>query len=279
MLIDTHAHLTDEVYGGADSVISSMESDGLERIITVAYDLPSAYLGVALSQKHKNIFCAVGIHPDNSQSLIDDPCDELIALAKSPKCVAIGEIGLDYHYESTQKEKQNFWFDRQMEIVGQTCLPVCFHVRDAYEDFQDAIERTKHNIKSSAIMHCYSGSLETALYYVDKGFYISFSGSITLNSILVNAPSLTYVMFEGAVTVGAAFLSRMIGKFTIAWLGSLLLITRTALLSLSIGASAAERRNFTSREFPGSITPVFSSSGLSILIQEFPSFVSRQVMM
>ena len=182
MLIDTHAHLTDEVYGGADSVISSMESDGLERIITVAYDLPSAYLGVALSQKHKNIFCAVGIHPDNSQSLIDDPCDELIALAKSPKCVAIGEIGLDYHYESTQKEKQNFWFDRQMEIVGQTCLPVCFHVRDAYEDFQDAIERTKHNIKSSAIMHCYSGSLETALYYVDKGFYISFSGSITFKN-------------------------------------------------------------------------------------------------
>lgn len=182
MLIDTHAHLIDEVYGGAKDIIASMESDNLERIITVAYDLASSLDCVKMAEENEDIYCAVGIHPDNSQYLESDPRAQLLELSRSKKCVAIGEIGLDYHYESTQKEKQLFWLERQLELVEQAGLPVCFHVRDAYEDFYRVIKNNIGRIRSGAVMHCFSGSLETALSYVDMGFYISFSGSITFKN-------------------------------------------------------------------------------------------------
>ncbi len=182
MLIDTHAHLTDEIYGGAKEIISSMKSDGLEKIITVAYDLDSARSCVRLAEANENIYCAVGVHPDNSQSLDSDPREELYRLSRSSKCVAIGEIGLDYHYESTQREKQHFWLERQLELVEQADLPVCFHVRDAYEDFYKIIKSNLSKIRKGAVVHCFSGSLETALQYIDLGFYISFTGSITFKN-------------------------------------------------------------------------------------------------
>lgn len=182
MLIDTHAHLIDDVYDGAQDVIDSMASDGLEKIITVAYDLDSSRKCVDVSEKNANIYCAVGIHPDNSQYLEDDPRDELFTLSKSSKCVAIGEIGLDYHYESTDKVKQNYWLDKQFELVEQSGLPVCFHVRDAYEDFYDSVKRNLNKIRAGAVVHCFSGSKETALQYLDLGFYISFTGSITFKN-------------------------------------------------------------------------------------------------
>lgn len=182
MLIDTHAHLTDERYGGAEEIISGMESDGLEKIITVAYSLESARECVVLAEKNANVYAAVGIHPDDAQKLTSDPRDELLALSRSPKCVAIGEIGLDYFYEGTDREKQNYWLDKQLELVAQAGLPVCFHVRDAYEDFSKSIKRNIKNIRSGAVLHCFSGSLETAKEYLDLGFYISFSGSITFKN-------------------------------------------------------------------------------------------------
>ncbi len=182
MLIDTHAHLTDEVYGGAGEIIGAMGNDGLERIITVAYDLTSARECVKLAEANEKIYCAVGVHPDNSQQLQDDPREELYRLSRSNKCVAIGEIGLDYHYESTQREKQNYWLCRQLELVEQAKLPVCFHVRDAYEDFYKTIKENRSKITNGAVVHCFSGSLETALQYIDLGFYISFTGSITFKN-------------------------------------------------------------------------------------------------
>ena len=157
MLIDTHAHLTDEVYGGAKEIISSMESDSLEKIITVAYDLESARSCVRLAEQNENIYCAVGVHPDNSQYLDADPREELYRLSRSPKCVAIGEIGLDYHYESTQKDKQIYWLNRQLELVEQASLPVCFHVRDAYEDFYGVIKENISKIYHLAAEYKSSG--------------------------------------------------------------------------------------------------------------------------
>ena len=98
------------------------------------------------------------------------------------KCAAIGEIGLDYFYPDTDREKQLYWLDRQLEMAGESGLPVCFHVRDAYEDMLRAVKRNISNLKNGAVMHCFSGSLETALTYLDMGFYISFSGSVTFKS-------------------------------------------------------------------------------------------------
>ena len=201
MLIDTHAHLTDERYGGADEIISSMSSDRLEKIITVSYDLESSRHSLALAQNNKNIYCAVGVHPDNAQSLTADPCEELLAMSRDDKCVAIGEIGLDYYYESTVKESQQYWLDRQFEMLGASNLPVIFHIRDSYEDMEKAIKRNFSQIKKGAVVHCFSGSLETALKYIDMGFYISFTGSITFKNAkkfpeIIKALPLERIMIE-----------------------------------------------------------------------------------
>ena len=184
MLIDTHAHLCDEVYGGAEEIISSMESDALSRIITVAYDLPSSEFNRQLCKKHKNIYFAAGVHPNNAdeKSVSVDECKRLFELSKDPKCVAIGEIGLDYHYESTNKENQKEALEKQLCVAEEADLPVAFHVRDAYEDAYEIIKRHAPKLRKSAVMHCFSGSLETAKQYLDMGFYISFSGSVTFKN-------------------------------------------------------------------------------------------------
>lgn len=201
MLIDTHAHLTDERYCGAKDIIESMHADGLEKIITVSYDLDSSIKSLELAKANKDIYCAVGVHPDNAQSLTDDPCEKLLELSRDSKCVAIGEIGLDYFYDSTDKPKQAYWLDRQFELVEQADLPVIFHIRDSYEDMENAIKRNYSKIKKGAVVHCFSGSLETALKYIDMGFYISFTGSITFKNAkkfpdIIKALPLDRIMIE-----------------------------------------------------------------------------------
>lgn len=182
MLIDTHAHLTDERYGGAREIIDNMAADGLERIITVGYDMESSRECRRIAEGNAAIYFDAGVHPSDSQHLTADPADELISLCASPKCVAVGEIGLDYHYDDTDRKTQIYWLERQLEVVEQTGLPVCFHVRDAYEDFETVIRRNLGKLKGGAVLHCFSGSKETAEKFVDLGFYVSFSGSVTFSN-------------------------------------------------------------------------------------------------
>ena len=176
MLIDTHAHLTDERYGGAREIIDNMTADGLERIITVGYDMESSRECKRIAESNAAIYFDAGVHPSDSQRLTADPADELVALCAGPKCVAVGEIGLDYHYDDTDRKTQIYWLERQPG------LPVCFHVRDAYEDFETVIRRNLGKLRGGAVLHCYSGSKETAEKFVDLGFYVSFSGSVTFTN-------------------------------------------------------------------------------------------------
>lgn len=183
-LIDTHAHLCDEIYSGAKEIIANMQSDGLEKIITVAYDLPSAEFNRELSEKNENIYFAAGVHPNNAdeKSVSEKDCERLAELSKHAKCVAIGEIGLDYHYDSTNKENQRDALIKQLCVAEAAELPVAFHIRDAYDDAYKIIYENRAKIKKSAVMHCFSGSAETAKQYLDMGFYISFSGSVTFKN-------------------------------------------------------------------------------------------------
>lgn len=182
MLIDTHAHLTDERYGGAEAIIAAMADDGLERIVTIGYDLPSSRAAAALAAAHPAVYFAAGVHPNDTGRLRDGDLDELLALTRDPKCVAIGEIGLDYHYPDTDKATQLRWLEAQLELAAQTKLPVVFHIRDAYGDFDAVMRRKIGCLTGGAVLHCFSGSKEFALHYVDNGFYVSFSGSITFKN-------------------------------------------------------------------------------------------------
>ena len=182
MLIDTHAHLTDPRYEGAGDIIANMESDGLERIITVGFNEFSSSYSVKLAKENEKIFAAVGVHPSDAADAGIGYLCAIRNLAQSEKCVAIGEIGLDYHYPDTNKEIQIRALNEQLELVKETNLPAVFHVRDAYGDFYDVIKQNRRKLTGGAIMHCFSGSKETALQYLDMGFYISFSGSITFKN-------------------------------------------------------------------------------------------------
>ena len=184
MLIDTHAHLTDEQFDYRE-IVKNMPADGLERIVTVAYDLPSSYECARIARENQNVFCAVGVHPNDSQKLTADPCEELYALAtdKQNKVVAIGEIGLDYHYDGTDKEVQKKWMARQIALSDEVNLPPAFHIRDAYEDMFAVMKECEAKLKRSGIMHCYSGSKQVAVELSKKyDFYFSFSGSITFKN-------------------------------------------------------------------------------------------------
>ncbi len=181
MLIDTHAHLTDEKFDG-EAIIAAMPEDKLEKIICIGFDMQSSRDGLALAQKHNAVYAAVGVHPSELLSVTEEDMSELVELSKHPKTVAIGEIGLDYHDEDVPKEVQKKWLVRQLEVVKESGLPAVFHLRDAYGDMYDIIRAHRDCLKAGAVMHCFSGSKETARNYLDMGFYISFSGSVTFKN-------------------------------------------------------------------------------------------------
>lgn len=181
MLIDTHAHLTDERID-CKQVIADMKADGLDRIITVGYNMESSVGSYDIAQTDDRVFCALGIHPSNTNEVKDGDYDKLLELSKNKKVVAIGEIGLDYHYDDTDKVKQQKEFLAQMDLVKSANLPVAIHLRDAYQDMYNLIKANKDKFSKGGVMHCFSGSKETALQYIDMGFYISFSGTITFKN-------------------------------------------------------------------------------------------------
>ncbi len=183
MLIDTHAHLTDERYGDAyESIISQMQADGLDKVVSVGYNYDSSIGSYNLAQKHDNVYCALGFHPSNTGEVTDGVYDEILKLSKNKKVVAIGEIGLDYHYDDTDKVVQKRELLAQLDLVKASNLPVAFHLRDAYEDMLNIVKDNLDKMPNRGVMHCFSGSLETAREYIKLGFYISFSGTITFKN-------------------------------------------------------------------------------------------------
>lgn len=177
-LIDTHAHLCDQRLN-PEEIILNMKKDNLDKIITVGYDMPSSRFSVALAAKNKDVYAAAGVHPSDIKNMTEGDLDELFALSKSPKCVAVGEIGLDYHYDDANPDNQKYWFKRQLEVVENSGLPCVLHIRDAEQDTQRIIKENISRFRAPAVLHCFSGSKETAAFYLSLGFYISFTGVIT----------------------------------------------------------------------------------------------------
>jgi len=181
MLIDTHAHLTDKRVE-YKNVIANMQQDRLARIITVGYNYANSVEGLKIAESDGRIFCTLGIHPNDSKGFESSQIDAFLKLSTNPKVVAIGEIGLDYHYPDTDKKQQHKVLLAQLELAKAADLPVAIHMRDADEDMQKVLRDNQDKIPRGGVMHCYSGSLESAKIYIDLGLYVSFSGSITFNN-------------------------------------------------------------------------------------------------
>lgn len=179
MLIDSHAHIYDEQYGvdGANKIIASMEGDRLEYIVCVGCDMPTSSRCVELAAANKNIYATVGVHPYDADTVTKENIAALRELARRDKVVAIGEFGLDLHREGSDRYLQMRAMCAQYELARELELPMVFHIRDGFGDFTE-FAKTR-DFPQGAVLHCFSGSRETAEFFVKKNFYISFSGTVT----------------------------------------------------------------------------------------------------
>ena len=178
MIIDTHAHL---IFDGVDAkqIIADMEKDGVEKIITIGTTSEDSKACVKLAEENENVYATVGFHPEYADSFKESDLEKLDNLAKHDKVVAIGEIGLDYHYTQENKQKQKEIFIKQIMLAYKHKIPICVHTRDAKEDTYEILKEYKDYLILPGVMHCFSEDKEYALKFLELGFYISFAGNIT----------------------------------------------------------------------------------------------------
>lgn len=183
MLVDTHAHIYDETYDNIDEIINNATDNGIYKIINCAESLKTSKEILLLKSKHENVlFCSFGIHPAYASETSKEELMELEELIKNNKPLAVGEIGLDYHYENIDKEKQKKIFIKQLDFAVKYNLPVIIHSRDATEDTINILKK----YKLKGIIHCFTGSIETARKYIKLGYVLGIGGVVTFkNSKLI----------------------------------------------------------------------------------------------
>lgn len=178
MFTDTHCHIYKEYYENINEILESAKSVGINRIINNGCDTKSNYEVINLCNKYENVYGAIGIHPENVESYSNDDLKYIEENLNHQKIIAIGEIGLDYHYTKDNKEKQIELFERQLKIAETNNLPVIIHSREATEDTINCIK--KYKVKG--VIHSFSGSIETAKIYIKMGFILGINGVITFKN-------------------------------------------------------------------------------------------------
>ena len=181
MLIDTHAHLDFERFDDdREQVIDDASERGIKKIINIGADMESSRNSVQLAKEYSNIYAAVGMHPHDAEDFNQSCFAEFKELAQTKKVVAIGEIGLDYHYDNSPRQRQQEVFKEQLKLAKELALPVVIHSRDAKEDSLRILK--EHAADLTGVMHCYGYDLPTAEEAFELDFYLSFGGLITFNS-------------------------------------------------------------------------------------------------
>ena len=181
MLFDTHAHLDDEAFDkDREELLAGLAEKGVALVMNPGCSLRSSRNASAMAEKYAWLYAAVGSHPDAADEVCDSAIEEYRKLCKlNPKVKAIGEIGLDYHYEDIPRQLQQKAFRMQMALAAELDMPVIVHERDAHEDGM-AIIREFPTVRG--VFHCYSGSAEMARQLVDMGWYIGFTGVLTFKN-------------------------------------------------------------------------------------------------
>ncbi len=179
MIFDSHAHYNDGRFSeDRDEILSSMPDKGVSYIMNACSGLDEFDDIKAIIEKYPYVFGAAGVHPHEADTMDDDSLTKIAEFSKHPKIKAIGEIGLDYYYDSSPRDTQRFWFSQQVDLAVQLDLPIIIHDRDAHADTMDILR--KHDVKKiGGVFHCYTGSAEMAKEVLGMNLYIAFGGSLT----------------------------------------------------------------------------------------------------
>lgn len=183
-IFDSHAHYDDEQFDGdRDELLQSLPSKGVCAVINCASDLKSSATSAELSEKYPFFWCACGIHPHEAEKeLKTDDIDKIekriVNFTEKKKCVAIGEIGLDYHYDFSPRELQKEIFELQLKLSKELDLPVIVHDREAHEDTMTLLKK----YRPKGVVHCFSGSVEMAREVLKLGMYIGLGGAVTFKN-------------------------------------------------------------------------------------------------
>ena len=204
MIFETHAHYDDKAFEeDRESLLVGMKEQGVGLIVNIGAHLASSQASLALAEKYPFVYAAVGVHPDETKELTEENFCRLEEMANHEKAVAIGEIGLDYYWDSTPRDVQRYWFERQLALALKYNLPVVIHSREAAADtlavMKEFYAASKGTLKG--IIHCFSYGVELAEEYTKMGFLLGIGGVVTfkngkkLKEVVQNTP-LTQLVLE-----------------------------------------------------------------------------------
>lgn len=180
MLVDSHCHLdfpdfTEEL----DGVVARAHAAGVGKLVTISTRIKQHDKVLGIAERFPNVFCSVGTHPHHAHEELDINTDDIVARTRHPKVVAIGEAGLDYHYDFSPRDAQEHGFRSHIAAARETQLPLVIHTRQADDDAARILEEETGKGPFPAVLHCYTGGLDLALRAVDLGLYVSFTGILT----------------------------------------------------------------------------------------------------
>lgn len=197
MYIDVHCHIDDAAFKDKTAVVSAAETAGVKIMICSGCDEKSSAYARDLAEEFGSVYYSVALHPEYA-SFFSVGVRKRLKSIVGDKCVAVGEIGLDYHYEPFDKGKQAEAFISLIELADELKLPIVVHSRDAHADTLDIIK--SHRPKYGGVMHCFSGSKEIAKEYLDLGFYLSFGGTLTFKNAVRTVEVLKYSPINRVLT-------------------------------------------------------------------------------
>lgn len=197
MFVDVHCHLDSEFYSNVNNIIMNAVKNNVGKLIYNGCNMKTNREVLELTDKYDCVYGAIGFHPTELNDILEEDYAFLEDNIKNKKIIAIGEIGLDYHYEDTDKDKQKYHFIRQLELAGKYNLPVIVHSRDSIQDTYNILKQ--YSVRG--VLHCYSGSVEMAREFIKLGYFISVGGIITFKNAkniieVIKNIDLSYILLE-----------------------------------------------------------------------------------
>lgn len=198
-IFDTHAHYDDKAFDeDRGALLSRLPGEGIARVVNVSASLESCRRTMALTEQYGYIYGAIGVHPGETAELDEAGCDWLKEMCRKDKCVAVGEIGLDYYWDEPGREIQKKWFARQLNLAKEVALPVIIHSRDAARDTADIMKAEKAE-ETGGVVHCFSYTKETARAFLDMGFFFGIGGVLTFKNARKLKEAVEYIPLDRIV--------------------------------------------------------------------------------